>query len=157
MLEAMSRDLRIPLDVPFERLSPKQQRQILYGTGERWLEIEAPAAGGSQPLRFQYKGLYPAVEEASRVSYVYRQRLSDLVGEVPCSACGGSRLRDAAAAVRLNGTTIGQLCELPLSEALRFLKSIKLRGAEKRIAGAKKENQRGFMVRGTRSFETERA
>ncbi len=36
-------------------------------------------------MKFQYKGLFPAIDEASRVSSVYRQRLDHLVSEVPCT------------------------------------------------------------------------
>ena len=44
---------------------PEQRRTVLYGTGEKWIDVhqgKRPKAG-SQPLfRFQYKGLYPALE-----------------------------------------------------------------------------------------------
>jgi excinuclease ABC subunit A len=86
-------------------------------------------------LRFQYKGLYPAIEEASRVSFEYRQSLADLVGETTCSACQGTRIRDDAAAVRLRGKTLPQLSQLPLQEALAFLEGLSLAGEEKKIAG----------------------
>ena len=49
--------------------------------------------GKEAPIRFQYKGLFPAIDEAARVSFVYRHKLAHLVTEVACSACGGSRLR----------------------------------------------------------------
>ncbi len=129
MIDAMAQQHGIPLDVPFYRLDPVHRRMVLYGTGERWISID----GGA--FQFQYKGLYPAIEEASRVSYVHRRRLQDLVGEVACSACGGSRLRDDSAAVRFQGTTLQQLTELPLEEALAFLKKVKLRAADKKVAG----------------------
>ncbi len=152
MLSAMAEQFNIPLDVPFARLEPRHQRMVLYGTGERWVPLKRidekrRAAGVSRPVRnqgadaprspfrFQYKGLYPAIEEASRVSYVYRQRLADMVGEVPCSVCHGSRLRDDAAAVRFHGKTLAQVCDLPLDEALKFFKSMKLRGAARKVAG----------------------
>ena len=85
--------------------------------------------------KFQYKGLFPAIEESSRVSYAYRQKLHELVGEVPCSWCGGSRLRADAAAVRFLDRTIHQLCSLPLDETLAFLKGIPLSAAQKKVAG----------------------
>ncbi|MCL4112621.1 UNVERIFIED_CONTAM: hypothetical protein GTU68_044007 [Idotea baltica] len=129
MLKAIGDTFQIPLDIPFRKLEPGQQRLILQGTGDRW--VEDKKAGFS----FQYKGLYPAIDEASRVSYSYRRSLQEHVGEVPCSACNASRLRDDAAAVRLNNMTIGQLCESPLDEALGFLKSLKLSASEKKIAG----------------------
>jgi len=130
MLSTMAKECQIPLDVPFHQLEPAQQRAVLYGTGERWMTYP-----GTPKFEFQYKGLYPAIEEASRVSYVYRQKLNDLVGEVPCSWCHGSRLRDDAAAVRFQKKTIQQLCELPLSDALRFLKHVRLNTSQKKIAG----------------------
>lgn len=154
MLQALSQECDLPLNVPFAQLEPAQQRLVLYGTGDRWISVrgsdlaqfdrEQPSSRSTVsrdappfPLgfSFQYKGLYPAIEEASRVSYAYRQQLYELVGEVPCSACGGSRLRDDAAAVRLAGKTLHQLCSLPLREALDFLKQLKLSGARKKIAG----------------------
>ena len=130
MLESLSSELKIPLDVPFERLEPAHQRIVLYGADERWIPLKD--SGG---VKFQYKGLYPAIEEASRVSFAYRQRLQDLIGTVPCSWCHGSRLREDAAAVRFQGKTLQQVCELPLDESLAFLKSLKLRGADRRVAG----------------------
>jgi len=130
MLEGLSQAAGLPLDVPFDQLEPAQRRILFHGTGDRWIPL--PKSGG---VRFQYKGLYPAIEEASRVSYIYRQRLQELVGEAPCSSCDGSRLRDDAAAVRFHGKSIHQLSSLPLADALTFLNSVKLSAAEKKIAG----------------------
>ena len=131
MLEAWARQFKVPLDVPFERLEPAQQRLVLHGTGDRWITV-----GKKAEWKFQYKGLFPAIEEASRVSYAYRQQVHELVGEVPCSWCGGSRLRADAASVRFLDRTIHQLCSLPLSESLAFLKGDPAVGrAERKIAG----------------------
>ena len=76
-----------------------------------------PALSRRLLFRFQYKGLYPALEEASRVSPGFRSRLEHLVDEVECTVCGGSRLRDDAAAVRLRGRTIDEFCRLPAGQA----------------------------------------
>ncbi len=141
MLDEMARVEGLPLDVPFNQLSPADQRKVLYGTGERWFEVVPPA--GSSSFWFQYKGLFPAVEEASRVSYTYRAKLQNMQGEVPCSTCGGSRIREDAAAVRLRGKTIQQLCEMPLSDALGFLRETNLDDREQRIAGELLEEATG--------------
>ncbi|HLQ44721.1 MAG TPA: excinuclease ABC subunit A, partial [Planctomycetaceae bacterium] len=136
MLAALAQQFGIPLDVPFERLDPRHKRLVLHGTGERWIEFQISNLKSEiSNLKFQYKGLYPAIEEAGRVSYAYRQKLHGLTGEVACSTCDGSRLRDDAANVRFRGCTLQQVCELPLDEALTFLKSLKLASAEKKIAG----------------------
>ncbi|QDT35499.1 excinuclease ABC subunit UvrA [Thalassoglobus polymorphus] len=133
VLEAVTDQLEIPRDQPWYQLSPRFQRVILHGTDERWFSVSLP--GSTQPINVQYKGLYPAIEEASRVSYPYRAKFQDLVGEKPCSVCNGDRIRDDAAAVRLNDKTLPELCKLPLEELLPFLQSLELDSSEKKIAG----------------------
>src|SRR5262249_47654089 len=87
------------------------------------------------PVRFQYKGLFPALDEASRVSFVYRQRLAHLVDEVACLTCGGSRLRDDAAACRFQGKTLLELCSMPLASVLAMFKGLKLTKEQQQVAG----------------------
>jgi excinuclease ABC subunit A len=86
-------------------------------------------------FRFQYKGLYPALEEASRVSPSLRGQLQTMVDEVECSVCGGSRLRDDAAAVQLRGRTLDEVCRQPLSALLGWFTSWELSPREREIAG----------------------
>ncbi len=133
VLESLAAAFDIPLEIPWYQLDPQHQRVILYGSGEEWIEVAADS--GRAASRFQYKGLYPSIDEASRVSYTHRQQFLDLVGEKPCSVCNGDRMRDDAAAVRLNDQTLPQLCRRPLSEMLDYLKSLKLNKEQKKIAG----------------------
>ena len=152
MLQAMAETVELRLDVPFAQLDPLHRRMVLYGTGDRWFEVRKvegrgsrgkgkktspqPSAPGPQPsFRFQYKGLFPAVQEASRVSYQHRRQLAELVGEIPCPACDGSRVRDDAANVRFQKVTLQQICDMPLEQALGLLKKIRLTGSDRKVAG----------------------
>jgi excinuclease ABC subunit A len=130
----IARHAGFSLDTPFAQLDPGQQRAVLHGTGDAWLTLDPPHRAGAA-ARFQYKGVFPAIDEASRVSPAYRQRLDHLVSEVPCSACGGSRLRDDAAAVRFRGLTLGELGERPLAESLELFRGLKLPKREQQVAG----------------------
>ncbi len=147
--EALGRHVGFSLDTAFDQLAPGQQRAVLHGTGEDWIELH-PASGGRKPpgaktggltpparhpLRFQYKGLFPAIDEASRVSFVYRQKLDHLVSEVACSRCHGSRLRDDAAAARFQGYTLGKMGAWPLGRLLGFFKELKLSQGDAQVAG----------------------
>ncbi|HWL09581.1 MAG TPA: excinuclease ABC subunit UvrA [Planctomicrobium sp.] len=132
-LEAIGSQFDIPLDLPWYQISARHQRLILQGTGDRWIPVTLP--GASRSMSIQYKGIYPAIEEASRVSYPYRARLQDMMGERPCSVCNGDRIREDAAAVRLNDKTLPALCGLPLNEVLDYLKSLKLDKNQKKVAG----------------------
>ena len=132
MLSALTSELGIDPHKPWYQLAPLQQRAVMYGL-ER--EVAVPAEASQPGFKFLYKGIYPSIEEATRVSYTHRALFQDLVGERPCSVCNGDRMREDAASVRLNDTTLPQLCKLPLTETLEFLKSIKLTKDQKKIAG----------------------
>ncbi|MEM8945772.1 MAG: excinuclease ABC subunit UvrA [Planctomycetota bacterium] len=151
MLGALSKHTGLPTDVPFDQLPPKHRRLVLYGTGEEWIEVKPEVRGQrsgtrkkktssdlsalTSQLKFQYKGLYPALEEASRVSPRLRTTLEHLVDEIECSECGGSRLRDDASAVRFEGRTIDEYCRTPLGDLLAIVKKWKLPAAKKKVAG----------------------
>jgi excinuclease ABC subunit A len=134
MLAAFCRATGVPADMRFAELDARHRRLVMHGTGEQWFDVLLD--GSDRPaFRFQYKGLYPALEEASRVSPGFRSQLEHLVDEVECSVCGGSRLRDDAAAVRFRGRTIDELCRMPLSRLLQEFQSWKPDAAERKVAG----------------------
>ncbi|MFO0954646.1 MAG: excinuclease ABC subunit UvrA [Isosphaeraceae bacterium] len=123
----------IDLDTPFDDLEGRLRRVILHGAGDAWFKV--PAAKDRPAFSFQYKGLFPAIEEAGRVSFYFRYKLHGMVDDVPCAACMGGRLRDDAAAVKFHGFTMDQVGQWPLGRAYEFFKSLKLTGDEKHIAG----------------------
>jgi excinuclease ABC subunit A len=137
--EALAAHSGFSLDTPFEKLQPALQRVVLQGSGDAWIPLDAP--GEQLAERFQYKGLFPAIDEAARVSPAYRQRLDHLVSEVPCPVCHGSRLRDDAAAVRFAfgdtkpALTVGELSALQLGDALVLFKELQLTKAQQAVAG----------------------
>ena len=133
MIVAMSKAQRINLDTPFDELEGRHRRAILHGTGDTWFTV--PSDNGQPGFSFQYKGLFPAIEEAARVSFVYRYKLHGMVDDVPCASCMGARLRDDSAAVRFRDFTIGQVGQWPLSRAHTFFQDLKLSEDETHIAG----------------------
>ena len=91
---------------------------------------------GKQVLfEFQFKGVYPSLDEAAKLSVSFRNRLESFVDEVECPSCSGSRLRPDAAAVQLQGTTLDEFCRMPLKELLETVKAWKFNRREKKIAG----------------------
>ena len=138
MLASLSNQCRVPLDVPFDALGAKQRRIIFHGTGDEWIDVfpGGKRKKNQRPLfRFQFKGLYPALEEAARLSPALRNKWEHLVGEVECSTCAGTRLRDDAAAVRLNDRTIDELCRMPLEQLLARFEAWKPDERQRKIAG----------------------
>ncbi len=72
MLTALGTAINVPIDRPFELLSPKQRRALLYGVEEQpWIPVygDDKKKKAATPLfTFQFKGLYPALEEAAKLS-----------------------------------------------------------------------------------------
>lgn len=158
MMRAFARETGTPLDVSFDRLDSRFRRVIFNGTGERWISVlecdleaarnaksaderargacEGVTLGTSQTVfQFQFKGVYPATEEAGKAAPYYRSRLEYQVEEQECSMCLGSRLRDDVAAVRFHNLTLDQICRTPLGELACFFERLELSPIEKEIAG----------------------
>jgi excinuclease ABC subunit A len=129
-IEAVADHAGFSLDEPFEDLKADHRRIVMQGMGDEWIDLKDGL--GTQ---IQYKGIFPAISEAARVSWVYRHRLSDMLGEVGCSTCHGSRLKEYPSATRLAGRTMADWCQLPLSETLSTVRAMKLDKTEKQIAG----------------------
>jgi excinuclease ABC subunit A len=114
---------------PWNQLSERQRTDLLHGTGDDWIQA------GSGGMRFRWRGFFPAIDRATRVSWQYRKRLEELVTDVPCQTCHGGRLRPDAAAVRLEGRTLHEVCALSLAEALSFFEGLRLDRRRRKIAG----------------------
>jgi excinuclease ABC subunit A len=132
MLERFCKAVGISLDVPVDRLTLGQRRSILHGAGDRWFEVET--AKGVK-FEFQWKGLFPALEHAARLSPLLRSKLNPFVAEVACSACDGSRLNVDAAAAKFRGLTVGDYTQGTLSWLFEQVSSWKLTKREQEIAG----------------------
>jgi excinuclease ABC subunit A len=152
MLEALCAATGLPADVPLADLSGLQQRVLFEGTGDRWIEVPRPAVGDARGVprkeargvsredappwfAFQFKGLENACEEAARLVVGLRGKVDAVMGEVPCSDCGGSRLAEEASAVTLWGRSLDVWCRMPLGRLQQELAAIEISEADKKIAG----------------------
>ncbi len=128
MLIALAKAIGFDAETPVLKLTATQRHALLWGLGDRW--IKASAA-----LQFQWKGFFPAIDEATRISWQYRYGLQEMVTDVPCQTCDGARIRHEPAAARLSGRTITDICAISLMEAAEFFTSLKLDRRQLKIAG----------------------
>jgi len=127
MLGAVAQASAFDLDTPFEQLAPEHQEVIFYGAGEREFVVDST-------LRTRFLGLVPAIEQASRLSWHFRRSAGRILRELPCPTCGGGRVRPEAAAARLRGRSIVELCELPLDEAVGFFDEMQPTAREQELS-----------------------
>lgn len=140
MLKALSRHSGIRIDVPYEELTVAEKRTLFRGTGSAWIEVQErdtkdDSDNKQSVFRFKFKGFYPALEEASRLTPGLRGKLEQFTAEIDCATCDGSRLRDDSAATRFRDRTIGDLVKMPLDRLATEVASWKLDTREKKIAG----------------------
>ena len=140
LLRALGRHAGIPIDVPFDQLTVSQRRVLFHGCRGEWIEVRQcdvkPRSKSTAVIfRYQFKGFYPALEEASRLTPGLRVKLEQFVDEIDCVACDGSRLREEAAACRFRGHTMADLVHMPLDRLHDTVKQWTLDRREKKIAG----------------------
>ncbi|HKW46226.1 MAG TPA: excinuclease ABC subunit UvrA [Gemmatimonadaceae bacterium] len=118
VLPAIARALKFDLNSPWGEL-PKQVRDtILYGDG------------GKKKGEFEWEGVLANIERryAETDSDTIRAELEAYMVAVPCAECGGRRLKREALAVTVADRNIGELTELPVTEALEFFEQVPVRG-----------------------------
>ncbi|HMD33071.1 MAG TPA: excinuclease ABC subunit UvrA, partial [Candidatus Acidoferrales bacterium] len=109
----------IPLDVPFRDLSEKQQEVV----------VEGDRPGGY----FGVKGFFEWLERKKYKLHV-RVFLSRYRGYATCPDCHGTRLREEARAVKIEGQAITEVCKLTVAEAGEFFRTLALNSTEARVA-----------------------
>jgi len=108
----------IPLDVPWQDLTPDQQGFIIHGDGKFW-------------------GVRGFFEHLERKKYKLHVRvfLSRYRGYSVCSDCNGQRLRREARQVRIGGKDICRVSAMTVEEATQFFAQLELSPQEAGIAG----------------------
>jgi excinuclease ABC subunit A len=124
MLQIAAAAHGLDLSTPFEKFPEKVQNLLLVG--------EAGKAGKTG-FRGILAYLKRVLEESS--SEGYRDFLLDYMSATECPACHGQRLRPESLAVKVNGMSIADFTELPVSRSLELAKKILLAGREAAIAG----------------------
>jgi excinuclease ABC subunit A len=117
-LRKAARQHGVPLDLPWNELSPEQQAFVLDGEGS--------FAG--------VRGFFAYLERKKYKLHV-RVMLSKYRGYARCPECGGARLRPEARAVRIAGKNICQAAALTIAAAARFFGALELEGEQQEIAG----------------------
>ena len=136
MLEAVANEYGIDLDAPYRALNAKQTKVILHGVGGNLKVKYKNRYGRMREYTTAYEGVIPWIKrrhegsdsEWSREQYEGYMRL------VPCSACGGARLKPATLAVTVDDLNISQVCAMPIGESSKFLAALELSERDRLIA-----------------------
>ncbi len=136
ILESVAEDHDIDLDRPWAKLSAKSRKIVLQGLPGTMTVRFKNRYGRVRQFNTTFEGVIPWIKRRheSAESDWSREQYEGYMRQVPCSACGGARLKPATLAVTVNDRNISQVCDLPISESAAFLRGLKLSDRDRMIA-----------------------
>ena len=133
---ALAKKYHFSLTDPWETLPEDVRSIILYGTGGEKLELHYDQPRGKGVLHQAFEGLANNVERRYRdtQSDASRKELEEYMGECPCPACQGQRLRPEALAVTVGDMSIYRVTDLSVDRAIEFFDGLTLTETQQIIA-----------------------
>jgi excinuclease ABC subunit A len=137
LVESVAEDNGVRIDGPWSKLTAKQKKVFLYGAGkDRVLVKFRNRYGRVRSYSATYEGVVPYLQRrhAEAESDAVREQIEGYMREVPCNACGGSRLKPLSLAVTIDDRNIAELCDLSIGEAAKALEELRLSERDRLIA-----------------------
>jgi excinuclease ABC subunit A len=125
------------LNTPFNELPNDIRELILNGSGSTEVKFNYVNDRGDTVVRkHPFEGILPNMQRRYRDtdSSAVREDLSKYLATKPCRTCDGTRLRQEARHVFVNNTTLPEIVELSIGDALTFFTEIELIGQRAAIA-----------------------
>ncbi|HAL91587.1 MAG TPA: excinuclease ABC subunit UvrA, partial [Verrucomicrobia bacterium] len=136
LLRALAKHLGFDLGTPWEELPEKIRQVILHGSGEEDVELGFWMRGAWRKYSKPFEGVLPNLQRRyteSDSDYI-KQKLSGFMSRLPCTGCGGKRLRPESLACRVAGKGIMDVMEFAARDASAFFADMPLSEQENKIA-----------------------
>jgi excinuclease ABC subunit A len=137
LIQSLAKQYKFDIEVPWDDLSAKCKKIVLYGSGEEKIEFKyVDAKGGTSRRSHKWEGVIPNLERRYREteSLVVREELAKYLSNQPCPDCGGTRLNRAARHVFVADRNLSELTRLSVGDAMRFSQELTLEGWRGEIA-----------------------
>ena len=135
----LARLYKFDVKTPWKKLSEKGKQVFLYGIEKKWTRMQFvhPETGNRWTEFVHWPGILHEARERLNAakSDAYRKKMGELMIEMLCPDCKGSRIKPYPAAARFGDKTIGEIAALPLSDTLHFFEQIVLSPLEEAVAG----------------------
>lgn len=137
MLTSLAAFYKIDLTLPFNDLPDEHKHVILNGSGKQDIEFKYMNDRGDVVTRTHpFEGILPNMERRYKdtESNSVRDELTKYISTQHCPSCDGSRLREEARNVFINGTNISTIANLSIGDAHDFFDKMDLVGQKAQIA-----------------------
>jgi len=151
-IESLAEYYGVDISQPIDDLSDDFWNKFLYGTGQEKIEFNFERNGGYESeddeeenddevhFSVRYKRPFKGIITMLQNRYLrtksegMREWYQQFMTEYDCTVCKGRRLKPISLAVTINNQNIWEVCEMYVSEAIRWFKNLKLTDREKIIA-----------------------
>ncbi|MBO0714867.1 MAG: excinuclease ABC subunit UvrA, partial [Acidimicrobiales bacterium] len=137
VLDALAGTYGFSLGTPWGKLKRSEQRVVLYGSGNKLVHVQyRNRYGRLRSYHTHYEGVVPWLQRrhGEAESDFMREQIEGYMREVPCQACGGSRLKPESLAVTVSGRNIYELCSLSIQDSSGFMNELSLSERDHLIA-----------------------
>ncbi|MFJ6196481.1 excinuclease ABC subunit UvrA [Micromonospora sp. NPDC092111] len=136
LLEALGESQHFDVDTPWRALPARAQKMILHGSDDQVHVRYRNKYGRERSYYTGFEGVVQWIERrhTDTESEWSREKYEGYMRDVPCAACGGTRLKPEVLAVTLAGKSIAEVCNLSVGEAAELLAGIELTDRQKMIA-----------------------
>lgn len=129
----------ISLTTRIGELSPEKRRLLLFGTGNEIYEVRGLNRFGKMTtITETFQGFLDTLKQKYQESEseFLRMELERYMRYEICQECQGARLKKASLSITIDGRSIVEICDLPIDQALSFVKMLfpKLSYREQHIA-----------------------
>ena len=130
ILPSLARAFKFDLNAAWRDLPAPARKVLLEGAPGKKLTFQYDSEKWHGEYQSGWDGILKNVERRYRetASDSVREQLGEFMLEQPCPTCGGKRLKPESLSVLVHGKSIGDVVELPVSDALAFFESVPLRG-----------------------------
>jgi excinuclease ABC subunit A len=138
LLQGLADQLGFDLDAPWRKLPARAQKAVLHGSDAQVHVKYRNRYGRQRSYYAAFEGVIPFLERrrAETESEWSRDRYEGYMRDIPCPACGGTRLKPEILAVTISGHNIAEVCALPIDECAALVGGLDLTQRQKLIAEA---------------------
>ena len=136
MMLALAKAYGVDPDTPVKDLPDDFYQGLMYGSDKNVKFTFDSHYRGNRNFNGKFEGIIPNIKRRymGTSSNLSKQRLSQYMSEITCSACDGKRLKKEVLSILVNGKSIAEFTDMNIVDELKFINNLELTENEKIIA-----------------------
>ena len=136
LFDALEREFGLELERPWSGLSKKHRDLVLYGTGDKRVEVSWVGSHGRVSWPMQFEGVIPMMVRRHREtkSEEMRRYYTQFMSETACGTCNGARLGAIGKTALVAGRSLSEVSSWSVADTRRHFAAMILPGTQAAIA-----------------------